>query len=161
MIRKASEKDIEAIGRLLEQVLLIHHDMRPDLFKEQGAKYTREQLREIINDPLKPIFVYVDGNGRVLGHLFAQIIHSEETFGAYAHTTMYLDDICIDEQHRHRAIGTALFEYVEEYARQNGIYSISAHVWDGNEKSMSLCRKRGFTPQKTVMEKIIQKDRTR
>ena len=156
MVRKALEKDIRSISRLLEQVLLIHHNMRPDLFKEHGAKYTEEQLKEIINDPMKPIFVYVDENDEVLGHLFTQISHVEESFSVYAHTTMYLDDICIDEEHRHKSIGTALFRHAEEYARSIGVHNITGHVWDGNEKSMALCRKNGFAPQKTVMEKILQ-----
>ena len=119
MIRKAQEKDIKAITGLLGQVLLIHHNMRPDLFKERGAKYTEEQLREIINDPMTPVFVHVDEDGNVLGHLFTRISHNGESSGTYAYTTMYLDDICIDERHRHEAIGTSLFRHAEEYARSH------------------------------------------
>ena len=45
MIRQAQEKDIEGIIRLLEQVLEVHHKGRPDLFKGNATKYTRDELR--------------------------------------------------------------------------------------------------------------------
>ena len=36
-IRRAEEKDMEGINKLLQQVCLVHHKGRPDLFKF-GAK---------------------------------------------------------------------------------------------------------------------------
>ena len=44
LIRRAQEKDMTAINRLLQQVLLVHHVGRPDLFRSEGKKYNDEQL---------------------------------------------------------------------------------------------------------------------
>ena len=38
-IRKAVPSDIPALNNLLEQVLLVHHNVRPDIFKESGRKF--------------------------------------------------------------------------------------------------------------------------
>ena len=54
VIRRAEEKDMEGINRLLLEVLLVHHAGRPDLFKGAGKKYTDEQLLAIIRDDLNP-----------------------------------------------------------------------------------------------------------
>ena len=60
MIRDAKEKDIPRILKLLEQVLQIHADIRPDIFILGTTKYTIDELREILKNKEKPIFVAVD-----------------------------------------------------------------------------------------------------
>jgi hypothetical protein len=44
MIRRALPYDLEAINKLLIQVLTVHHNGRPDLFKAGTKKYTDEEL---------------------------------------------------------------------------------------------------------------------
>ena len=50
IIRKAKEKDIPRILELLEQVLQIHADIRPDIFIPGTTKYTIDELREILKN---------------------------------------------------------------------------------------------------------------
>ena len=52
MIRLANEKDIPEIFKLLQEVLLVHHNIRSDLFKEKGSKYTVDEFKEILSNPL-------------------------------------------------------------------------------------------------------------
>lgn len=155
MIRKALEKDIVGIHRLLGQVLLVHHNIRPDIFKKEGAKYTNNQLKDIINNPQTPIFVYVDDNDNVLGHLFFQVINNKETSNTHGYTTLYIDDICIDKNSRHKSIGTALFNFAKEYAKTIGAYNITLHVWTGNNDAEAFYKKMGMTSQYTSMEMIM------
>ena len=49
-IRRAMEKDMDGINNLLQQVSLVHHKGRPDLFKYGAKKYTDDQLKAIIHD---------------------------------------------------------------------------------------------------------------
>ncbi|MCQ2351175.1 MAG: GNAT family N-acetyltransferase [Paludibacteraceae bacterium] len=155
MIRNAQEKDINKISNLLGQVLLVHHNMRPDIFKKEGAKYTEEQLREIINNPLTPTFVYIDENDNVLGHIFTQIIHNKESSNTNLYTTLYIDDICIDANHRHQAIGSSLVNHVKQFAMTIGVHNITANVWEGNSSSMAMFKKAEFKPLKTTLEIIL------
>ena len=62
-VRRAQEKDMERIDALLMQVEKVHHDGRPDLFRYDQKKYTDEQLKKLIHDDLRPIFVAVDEKG--------------------------------------------------------------------------------------------------
>lgn len=55
IIRKAKEKDIPRILELLEQVLQIHADIRPDIFIPGTTKYTIDELRELLKHKEKPI----------------------------------------------------------------------------------------------------------
>ena len=69
-IRRAEEKDMEGINKLLQQVCLVHHKGRPDLFKFGAKKYTDDELKAIIHDDKRPIFVATDEKGTVLGYAF-------------------------------------------------------------------------------------------
>nr|MCR5019123.1 GNAT family N-acetyltransferase [Bacteroidales bacterium] len=72
MIRLAQPKDLEAVNSLLRQVLKLHHQGRPDLFRAEGKKYTDDQLLAIFANPDTPVFVYED-NGTVLGYAFCAL----------------------------------------------------------------------------------------
>ena len=71
MIRKATINDIERIIDLLHQVDMVHHHIRPDLFKPYTTKYNEQELEALLGDDSKPVFVYDDG--QVLGHAFCLI----------------------------------------------------------------------------------------
>ena len=107
-IRLAQTKDIDRINVLLSQVLEIHHNGRPDLFKGGTKKYTNEELTEIINDPKKPIFVYVDEDDRVIGYAFCIIQQHVNNNILTDVKTLYIDDLCVDENIRSRQIGKKL-----------------------------------------------------
>mgnify|MGYP000209859390 CR=1 FL=1 len=59
-IRRANEKDIPRLVELLEQVLQIHADIRPDIFIPGTTKYTIDELREILKNKETPIYVAVN-----------------------------------------------------------------------------------------------------
>lgn len=52
-IRRANEKDIPRLIELLEQVLQIHADIRPDIFIPGTTKYTEDELKEMLKDDNK------------------------------------------------------------------------------------------------------------
>ena len=49
-IVRAKESHMDGINKLLNQVLMVHHNGRPDLFKANVKKYTDEELKEILKD---------------------------------------------------------------------------------------------------------------
>jgi ribosomal protein S18 acetylase RimI-like enzyme len=69
--------------------------------------------------------------------------------------TLYIDDICVDETARGKHIGKALYEYVRDYAKSIGCNNITLNVWEGNDRAMGFYRQMGYTPRKTVMEKLL------
>lgn len=66
-IRLAQPKDIPALLGLLEQILSVHHQVRPDIFKESGGKYSKEELKQLMAQKQTPIFVYENADGQILG----------------------------------------------------------------------------------------------
>ena len=115
MIRKANKEDIQRIIVLLHQVNMVHHKIRPDLFKPHTTKYNEQELEVMLADDNKPIFVFVDE--MVLGYAFCQISEVKNDQLLEDIKTLYIDDICVDENARGKHVGKALYEYVRDYAK--------------------------------------------
>lgn len=154
-IRQAKNLDIPGLNKLLHQVLMVHHNGRPDLFKANVTKYTNDQLQEIIRDPYRPIFVAVDDNEEVLGYCFCVHIQHINDNILTDIKTLYIDDLCVDETQRGKHIGSTLYNYVVNWAKQNNYYNITLNVWSLNESAMKFYEKCGLIPQKIGMEKIL------
>ena len=153
MIRRSEKKDIQGLINLLYQVDAVHNGIRPDLFKGNTSKYTEQELEEIINDDSKPIFVYDDG--KILGHAFCQISEVKNHRLLQDVKTLYIDDICVDEQSRGHHIGKALYEYVRDYAKSIGCHNITLNVWEGNDSAYNFYKQMGMHIQKTGMETFL------
>ncbi len=153
-IRRAELKDIPTIDKLLFEVHKVHSDVRPDLFKVGARKYTDEQLKDIITNDKTPIFV-ADDNGTVVGYAFCihkQFINDNNMTDI---KTLYIDDLCVDENCRGKHVGTKLYEYVLNYAKENNYYNVTLNVWAANTNALAFYQKIGLQVQKIGMEKIL------
>ena len=153
MIRKANKKDIQRIIELLHQVNMVHHVIRPDLFKPHTTKYNMQELEAMLEDNDKPIFVYDDA--MVLGYAFCLVSEVKGNQLLEDIKTLYIDDICVDENARGKHVGKALYEYVLDYAKSIGCNNITLNVWEGNEPALRFYRSMGMQVQKTTMEIIL------
>ena len=155
VIRRAKNTDMSGINKLLEQVLMVHHNGRPDLFKSGAKKYTDEELVEIIRDDSKPIFVAVDESDKVLGYAFCVFQQHINNNILTDVKTLYIDDLCVEEALRGQHIGKQLYEYVLAFAKDQGCYNVTLNVWACNESAMRFYEKCGLVPQKIGMERIL------
>lgn len=154
MIRLAIEKDIPKILDLLAQVCLVHHNGRPDIFNI-GTKYSENQLKELLRDITRPILVSVDEDDNVLGYCFCIFQQHVDDNVLTDIKTLYIDDLCVDENLRGRHIGTELYEAAVKLAKENGCYNLTLNVWSCNPSAISFYEKCGLVPQKIYMEKIL------
>ena len=154
-IRRAMISDMPGINKLLNQVLMVHHNGRPDLFKSNVKKYTDEELAEIIENDKKPIFVAVDESDEVRGYAFCVYQQHINDNILTDVRTLYIDDLCVDENKRGLHIGKQLYDYVVDFARKNEFYNLTLNVWSCNESAMRFYEACGLVPQKVGMEKIL------
>jgi ribosomal protein S18 acetylase RimI-like enzyme len=158
IIRRATAADMPGINKMLHQVLMVHHNGRPDLFKANVKKYTDEELVQIISDDKTPIFVAVEEDaptGEILGYAFCIF---QQHVGNNILTdvkSLYIDDLCVDEEKRGLHIGKQLYEYVLAFAKEQECYNVTLNVWACNESAMRFYEKCGLVPQKVGMEKIL------
>lgn len=154
-IRHAKETDIPRLGDLLLQVCRVHWEGRPDLFRAGGRKYSDEELRQLLRDSSRPILVAEDG-GRVVGYAFCAYQRHQGEGSFNDMTTLYLDDLCVDENCRGRGAGRALYQAVLDLARASGCYNMTLNVWACNGSAMRFYEKMGLKVQKVGMETVLR-----
>ena len=139
-IRLAEEKDIDSVIKLLTQVLNIHAKIRPDIFIGGTTKYTKEELMEIFNDANRPVYVAVDENDSVM----------------VPFDSLFIDDLCVDQNIRGKHVVQKIFEHVKEEAKKMGCYEVTLNVWEGNDTARRFYEKMGMVPKETQMEFILK-----
>lgn len=153
-IRMAQEKDVNRMLELLKQVNLVHHEGRPDLFKV-NTKYSKEQLKNIINDVNTPILVATNQDDVLMGYAFCIFKQHKNDSILTDIKTLYIDDLCVDENSRGQHIGKNLYNAVVSFAKDNNCYNLTLNVWNCNPNAMKFYEACGLVPQKITMEKIL------
>ena len=154
-IRRASEKDIDSLIKLLQEVLEIHANIRPDIFISGTTKYTRSDLLEKIANDEEPIFVAVDENDEVMRYAFCVLRQQPFSTNMVPFKSLYIDDLCVDSNYRGQHIGEQLFEYVKAEAKRLGCYEITLAVWAGNDGAEKFYDRIGFKTKERIMEYIL------
>ena len=109
----------------------------------------------MLRDEDRTILVAVDERGWVAGYAFCvyQRHQGEGSFNDF--TTLYRDDLCVDENCRGRRVGSALYEAVLALARRTGCYNVTLNVWSCNPGAMRFYEQCGLQQQKIGMEIVL------
>lgn len=150
----AQDRHIPGMLELLRQVGQVHYQGRPDLFRNDCLKYDEAALQELLKDPDRPIFIAEAGH-QVLGYCFCVHKRTKDSTVLQDHHTLYIDDLCVDEQCRGRRIGTALYRHAQTYAQEQGCDSVTLNVWAFNENAIRFYESLGMHPQRTFMEALL------
>lgn len=153
-VRRAEDRDAEKVMKLLGEVLELHAKLRPDIFIPGSTKYTREELHGIFRNEDTPVFVAADDSGEVAGYAFCVMKQPPFSTNMKPMKTLYIDDLCVDEGCRGQHVGTILFDYVKQFAREQGCYDITLNVWEGNN-ARKFYDKMGMFVKETQMEIIL------
>ena len=154
VIRRAVEKDIPALDKLLYEVHKVHSDIRPDLFKAGEKKYTDDELKNILESDKTPVFVYDDGD--IEGYAFTVITDHAKDKSLMPYVNVYIDDLCVEKNCRGKGVGKKLYDFVLGFAKSIGAYNVTLNVWAGNDNALKFYEKIGMRIQKTGMEVILK-----
>ena len=149
-IRQATVADIPALNQLLQEILLVHHEARPDIFRPTGQKFSSSDLADILSNPETPIFVY-EVEGRVVGHMFCQISVAKSPVLEPV-KTFFIEDLCVAQEARGQQIGKKLYDFAVDLAKKEGCHNLTLDVWDDNHGAKTFYERQGLVAQKTRME---------
>ena len=154
-IRFAQAKDIPGILSLLRQVGEVHHQGRPDIFRDGAQKYGASQILSMLDSSGTPIFVAVEDD-KVLGYGFCMFKQYKNDPVIADHSEIYIDDLCVDENFRGQHIGRAIYNEILRYARMRRCYNVTLNVWSCNPSAMKFYESLGLKPQKVGMEVLLE-----
>ena len=155
MIRKAEERDIPRIMELLGQVLQIHADIRPDIFIPGTTKYTADELKELLKNKEKTIYIAANEADVCVGYAFCQLQEQPFSNNMVQFKSLFIDDLCVDQQARGQHIGESLFEYVKNEAKRMNCYEVTLNVWAGNASAEKFYEKMRMKAKERQMEYIL------
>ena len=150
-IRLANNSDIPGLIHLLKQVGEVHHQIRPDLFRSGAQKYNEADLEELLKDTARPVFAAF-ADGAMLGYCFCMVKEVKDSTVLCDDKSLYIDDLCVDQNRRHQGLGKKLYQEVCRYAKMRRADTITLNVWCCNEGAMAFYQKLGLLPQKIGME---------
>ena len=154
VIRRAEIRDIPGMLLLLRQVGQVHHEIRPDIFRDGALKYDETALKELLKEESKPVFV-ADDHGFIAGYCFCQIRKYAGSTVLTDRKELYIDDLCVDAARRGQGVATTLYRHATVYAKQIGCAFLTLNVWCGNDGAMKFYENAGLTPRNIMMEKKL------
>ena len=157
MIRNAEEKDIPKMLELLSEILELHAAIRPDVFISGTTKYTEEDLKALFRDENRRFYVAADADDKVIGYAICVLKKQPFSNNMVPFTSLFIDDLCVDEQSRGKHVGKALFDHVVSEAKALGCYEVTLNVWEGNDAARAFYDRMGMRPKETQMELILDR----
>ena len=155
IIRRAEERDLEAVGRLGARLLRDHHEfdrlrfMAPRGNTESGyAWFLGTQLQR--DDAV--VFV-AEREARVVGYVYAGI--EPQSWKELRDEAGFIHDVYVDEAARRCGVATALLEAAADWLGGRGMPRIVLWTAAGNESARRLFERLGFRHTMTEMTKEI------
>lgn len=148
VIRNIRKSDYEAIDRLLLQIHQVDVTGRPELFAPLKEYMSRDAFESLVEN--REVMTILAQEGReIIGCCFVSMM---ERSGMVRMKSAYIDLLVVDEQHRRRGVGKALFREVQKRARKAGAKRVDLMVWSHNEAAQCAYRSYGMVPQRSVYE---------
>ncbi|MEW6186176.1 MAG: GNAT family N-acetyltransferase [Thermodesulfobacteriota bacterium] len=156
MIRQAVPEDAAGIAVVNDVVQKIHAEAYPEVFKnptdpQEVTTFFREKVQE------KDNFVFVAYVGdQLIGYVWFAVEQRRENPFKFKREMVYIHQIAVSFNHRHKGIGRALMDKVEVFAREQGIRNIALDSWSFNHGAHRFFEKVGIGPYNIKMEKILE-----
>ena len=147
IIRRAVLNDLEMIGRLWQEFM--------DFHRARDSHFTRsvdghERFKEFIagHIPSKTVCVLVaEKHGEVVGYCLAALAKHPSVFEKQDYGQVF--DLAVTERFRRMGIGEKMYQMVQSWFSEQGVYRIEIRVAVTNETSAAFWRTMGF---KSYME---------
>lgn len=147
-IRNIRKSDYAAVDALLLQIHQVDVVGRPDMFSPIERYMTRNSFDSLVENK-EIISILAQDKGEIIGCCFASMM---ERSGMVRMKSAYIDLIVVDEQHRNKGVGKAIFNEVQKRANKAGAKRIDLMVWSHNDIAIQAYESYGMTPQRTVYE---------
>ena len=151
LIRNMKKSDYAEVDRLLLQIHQMDVSNRPDMFSPANQYMTQECYENLVDSPTV-ISILAQKHRDILGCCFVSLLGKE---GLDESKTAYIDLLVVDEPHRRKGIGKALFQEVQKRAKKMGAHRVDLTVWNYNKDAVCAYESYGMTPLRSVYEVMI------
>ena len=151
-IRSIRKCDYANVDRLLLQLHQMDVANRPDMFSPVAQYMPKETFHSLVGNP-NVISILAQEHRDIIGCCFVSMLQRS---GMASVKSAYIDLLVVDEQHRRRGVGRALFQEVWRRAREQGAKRIDLTVGSYNDIAIHAYRSYGMAPQRYVFEVNVE-----
>lgn len=152
MIREATLNDFDKISNLVSEVHQLHVHHRPDVFVDLNQPFTYDDFLQLLQEPNSKLFVIEQTDQTIVGYSIINILKTRPLAIIKQSTFAYIDDFCIASHATHQGYGTKLFNYLKDYAKQQGATSLQLTVWEFNESAIAFYELMGMRTRNRRLE---------
>jgi GNAT superfamily N-acetyltransferase len=157
-IRRASEGDLPALGRLGAHLLRTHHAFDAGRFMAPGADpeggyawFLGTQLAE----PDVVVLVAERGAGAIVGYVYAGL--EPQSWKELREPAGFVHDVVVDETARSQGVAGALMKAAIEWLRERGAPRVLLWTAPQNAPAQRVFEKLGF--RRTMIEMTLEVER--
>lgn len=154
LFRKAVKDDSAFIAESLKAILSLHAKGREDIFRSSGAKYTAEDIENMLSDTDTHIFV-AEKNGVLYGYAICYKLIKKDDPVLIDRAVFYLDDLYVVPETRGNGIGRKFMDFLFGYAKKCGCQFFELNVWEFDDSATGFYEKCGMATQRRTMEKKL------
>ena len=150
VIRRATEADVPALGRLGAMLLRAHYEFDAERFMAPRANpeagygwFLRTQMHE--NDV---VVLVAERDGVVVGYVYAGL--EPQSWKELREACGFIHDVVVDEGGRRGGVATALIDAAIEWLRERGAPRVVLWSAEGNSAAHRLFERLGF--RRTMVE---------
>ncbi len=140
-IRKATKKDFDSILNLANQLYKTEQPFDKNI--KDGYYQTETGKKELLKaiQSRKKIFLVATIENSIVGYINGFLYDKEDV---YIKKVAYLDQISVDNNYRHKGIGTKLIDAFTAKVKEKGAKYIKLNAFENNEPAIHLYSKKGF-----------------
>lgn len=153
-VRRAGAGDMAGLCRLFFQGVRYHADHAPAHFQIPSQAWAVEFLKKQLGNPDVTVLV-AELSGTVVGEARFEVRKSPESGLLRTNTTLQIEEVVVDENHRRRGIAKRLIAGIEEHAARLGIKQVTLNVWGFNTPAERLYAALGYAMQRSVLKKDL------
>jgi GNAT superfamily N-acetyltransferase len=140
IIRQAEEKDYWNVLELENTLHNQNAKLFPDLFKQSHNTVSKENFdKEIMAGT---VFVF-EHDGEIIGFYRAHIFEYPDDETTICQKMYFIHSIVVKENHQRKKLGTKLFQFIENQAKEKGCKTIELNVWENNS-AINFYKKMGM-----------------
>jgi ribosomal protein S18 acetylase RimI-like enzyme len=152
MIRFAKYDDFGHINEILKDIHNMHVKNEPNYYKKVDEVISKKEFNEEIDK--KHVIIYESDNAILVYVIFSEMIINHHPM-IKDQKVLFIDDICVLHSERGKGIGRQLFNYIENYAKDNLYTNIDLNVWSFNVNAFKFYKSMGMRETRIKMSKNI------
>ncbi len=144
-VRLATVSDADIISSLNFDVQRLHYNAHPHLFKPPSPEvFPAGLISELICKPDNYFYVAVEDD-KPVGYIYITIRRQPENSFRYAFDMVYIDQISMRPEHRHKGGGRLLLQEAVKLAHSLDIKLVALDTWAFNSTAHAFFEEFGFS----------------